>query len=283
MFFLTTKLRTSAKIRNRIENVTKKIIIAFICTLAKYHGVGNRLRYQIPGNRATDYSYDQAGQLRGQSSQDSSHAPQQNLSYSWAGGLLRDIKDNVSGQTSHYDYDLAGNRTLEQTMTSGANTEIRGISGMGSPARGEVARLLTESEIAHVQNAWSELSGDPAKLRINEGPFTGVSDRNGSVVYVRGDVFPTTSDSLHPTANLSVRETLAHEMGHLEYLDTGVAPRAWNDEFMASYWTSKNVQGLTELEQRNLVIDVAQRATDAGQKINMNTYMRSVIYGFQEK
>ncbi|QTN30403.1 hypothetical protein HZ993_11865 [Rhodoferax sp. AJA081-3] len=129
-----------------------------------------------------------------------------------------------------------------------------------------------------MQNAWSELGGDPALLRINEGPFTGVSDRG--VVYVRGDVFPTTSDSLHPTASLSVRETLAHEMGHLEYRDTGVAPRAWNDEFRASYWASKNVPGLTELEQRNLVIDAAQRATDAGQQINMNNYMRSLIYGF---
>ena len=99
-------------------------------------------------------------------------------------------------------------------------------------------------------------------------------------VYIRGDVFPTTSDSLHPTANLSVRETLAHEMGHMNYQDTSVTPGAWNDEFRASYWASKNVPGLTLDEQRNLVIDAYQRAVDAGQPIRMNSYMRQMIYGY---
>jgi len=129
-----------------------------------------------------------------------------------------------------------------------------------------------------VTDQWTSLGGDPSLLRFNEGRFTGASDKG--VVYIRGDVFPTTSDSLHPTANLSVRETLAHEMGHMEYIDTGVAPGAWNDEFRASYWAARNVPGLTEEEQFNLVRDAMQRAQDAGVTVNMNSYIRGLLYGF---
>ena len=108
---------------------------------------------------------------------------------------------------------------------------------------------------------------------------TGYGQETGRV-FVNGDVFPTTSESLHPTANLSVRETLAHEMGHMAHPITEVPIGAWNDEFRASYWASKNVPGLALEEQRNLVIDAWQRASDAGQSVKMNPYIRQMIYGF---
>ena len=159
-----------------------------------------------------------------------------------------------------------------------AGAETRGVSGLGSPLRGERDRVLTSVEIEHVTEQWKSIGGDPSVLKFNQGPFTGVSD-SGSV-YIRGDVFPTTSNSLHPTANLSVRETLAHEMGHMEYLDTGVAKGAWNDEFRASYWASKNVPGLTFEERANLANDALQRARDAGVTVKMNSYIRGLLYGF---
>ncbi|WP_457447671.1 hypothetical protein [Roseateles sp. P5_E4] len=159
-----------------------------------------------------------------------------------------------------------------------AGAETRGVSGLGSPLRGERDRILTPDEIAHVTEQWTSIGGDPRVLRFNEGPFTGASDRG--VVYIRGDVFPTLSDSVHPTANLSVRETLAHEMGHMEYIDTRVAAGAWNDEFRASYWAARNVPTLTEVEQANLVRDAMQRAQDAGVAVKMSPTIRKMLYGF---
>ena len=165
----------------------------------------------------------------------------------------------------------------ELALSRGASN-TRGIGGLGSPLRGERDRVLTASEIAFVTDQWTSLGGNPSVLRFNEGRFTGASDRG--VVYIRGDVFPTASESLHPTATLTVRETLAHEMGHMQYIDTGVKPGAWNDEFRASYWASRNVPGLTQAEQFNLVRDALQRAQDAGVSVNKNSYIRSVLYGY---
>jgi hypothetical protein len=175
---------------------------------------------------------------------------------------------------------VGGARLYEVEQRLGGSIDTaRGISGLGSPARGEPLRRLDSDEILQVGNTWAELGGDVSKLKFNQGIQTGVGTKSGNV-YIRGDVFPSTSGSLHPTANLSVRETLSHEMGHINYADTGVAAGAWNDEFRASYWASKNVPGLTFEERSNLVIDAYQRATDAGVPIRMNSYMRQMIYGY---
>ena len=161
-----------------------------------------------------------------------------------------------------------------------AGDEAIAVRGIGSPARADRTHILTPDEIAHVTNEWQALGGDPDVLQFNrQGQNTGYAEQIGKV-FINGDVFPTTSESLHPTATLSVRETLAHEMGHMAYPGTDVSYGAWNDEFRASYWASKNVPGLTLDEQRNLVIDAWQRAQDAGQSVQMNSYIRQMIYGF---
>lgn len=108
---------------------------------------------------------------------------------------------------------------------------------------------------------------------------TGFAPGSGKV-YINGDVFPAEAGGVHPTANLSVRETLAHEMGHMAHPDTNLGYGAWNDEFRTSYWGSKNVTSLTFDERRNLAIDAWQRAIDAGQNVKMNSYLREMIYGY---
>lgn len=116
-----------------------------------------------------------------------------------------------------------------------AAIDVGEVRGVGSPARGERTRFLTMDEIDQVKSEWTSLGGDPSVLAFNRrGMATGYGQESGRV-FINGDVFSTTSDSLHPTATLSVRETLAHEMGHMAHPDTSVAIGAWNDEFRASY------------------------------------------------
>ena len=181
------------------------------------------------------------------------------------------------GSTSDPDF-----ASLQCTATGGANAPNAAYSvrSVGSPLRASRLNILTPEQIDLVTNEWIPLGGDPSVLRFNQpGMQTGYAQESGNV-FVNGDVFPTTSGSMNQTANLSVRETLAHEMGHMAHPNTDLPIGAWNDEFRASYWASKNVPSLTLEEQRNLAIDAWQRALDAGQPVKMNPYLRQMIYGF---
>ena len=91
---------------------------------------------------------------------------------------------------------------------------------------------------------------------------------------------------------MSVGAVLAHEYyGHRtfreEYLsdienDTVTTPR-WQDECRASITAAKIAPNLTERDRSNLIMDAVYRAHEYGQVIQMDDFMKEVVYGYSRE
>jgi hypothetical protein len=152
--------------------------------------------------------------------------------------------------------------------------EDREVGGLRQSAR----IILDSLEIESLKQEFIEIGGDVELLRFNEGVQTGYLEKRG-VFTIRGDVLPNL-DSNHPRSVMSTKAVLAHELGHMRYKGTSLAPGAWNDEFRASYWAAKHVPNLTEQDQVHLIQDAISRAQEAGVNIRINQFMRGLLYGF---
>jgi hypothetical protein len=79
---------------------------------------------------------------------------------------------------------------------------------------------------------------------------------------------------------MSSKAALGHELGHRAHRGTKLPIGAWNDEFRASYWAAKNLPNLSEADRIHLILDAMERAKEAGVTIQVNAFMRKILYGY---
>ena len=139
--------------------------------------------------------------------------------------------------------------------------------------------ILSETEIEHLQNEITAIEADEGVFAFNEGRFTGyINERD--TINVKGNVFPSGDDSIHPRDLMSERAVLAHEYyGHRAYRNTDLQDGSWNDEFRASYMAAKKTPNLNDNDRRYLILDAVERAKEAGVTITYNDFMRRIVYG----
>lgn len=118
-----------------------------------------------------------------------------------------------------------------------------------------------------------------------------VEDKN----YVTRNVFPDEKyGSTHPRDLMSVGAVLAHEyLGHRPYreeylsdMEQGVdyhTTLIWQDECRASINAAKTAHNLTDRDKSNLVMDAIYRAKEFGHLIEMDDFMKEVIYGYSNR
>ena len=106
------------------------------------------------------------------------------------------------------------------------------------------------------------------------------------------NVFPDDKyGSTHPRDLMSVGAVLAHEYyGHRPYREEYLSDMEkgddfhttpiWQDECRASINAAKIAQNLTERDKSNLVLDAIYRAKEFGHLIEMDDFMKEVVYGY---
>ncbi|MGN0416272.1 MAG: hypothetical protein ACI4FX_12425 [Agathobacter sp.] len=111
-------------------------------------------------------------------------------------------------------------------------------------------------------------------------------------IYVTKNVFPDTKyGSIHPRDLMSVGAVLAHEYyGHRAYREEYMSDYEknpefhstpiWQDECRASITAAKTSPNLTEKDKCNLVLDAIYRAQEYHHRIEMDDFMKEVIYGY---
>ena len=154
---------------------------------------------------------------------------------------------------------------------------------------------LSEDEIAYVKSEIKRIQADEAVFVFNDENYIDKSTCYSIVddrIYVTRNVFPDEKyGSTHPRDLMSVGAVLAHEYyGHRiyreEYLDDlerddgqWTTPE-WQDECRASITAAKLTPNLTERDKSNLVQDAIFRAKEFGHLIEMDDFMKEVVYGY---
>lgn len=154
---------------------------------------------------------------------------------------------------------------------------------------------LTDEEIAFVLNEIKRIGADEKKFVFNDEAHIASStcyDFVDDLVYVTRNVFPDTKyGSTHPRDVMSVGAVLAHEYyGHRSYReeyysdwlkgkDFHTTP-LWQDECRASITAAKITPNLSEKEKSDLVMDAVYRAKEYGNLIEMDDFMKGVLYGY---
>lgn len=112
-------------------------------------------------------------------------------------------------------------------------------------------------------------------------------------VYVTRNVFPDDKyGSAHPRDIMSVGAVLAHEYyGHRAFRDEYLADATlgkdhkttpvWQDECRASIYAAKTAKNLTDKDKADLIMDAIYRAQEYGQLIEMDDFMKEVLYGYK--
>lgn len=154
---------------------------------------------------------------------------------------------------------------------------------------------LTDEEIEYVKSEIRRIQADEKVFIFNDEDHITKSTCYGILedkIYVTRNVFPDKKyGSAHPRDLMSVRAVLAHEYyGHRyyrdEYLydidrgDDNPTTPYWEDECRASITAAKLAPGLTERDRSNLVLDAIYRAKEAGHLIEMDEFMKEVVYGY---
>jgi hypothetical protein len=152
---------------------------------------------------------------------------------------------------------------------------------------------LLDHEIAYIKTEIQRIGADEAVFIFNDPDHIAKSTCYGILedkIYVTRNVFPDRKyGSTHPRDLMSVGAVLAHEYyGHRtfrdEYLsdienDTETTPY-WQDECRASITAAKLALNLTERDKSNLVMDAIYRAREEGHLIEMDDFMKEVVYGY---
>ena len=152
---------------------------------------------------------------------------------------------------------------------------------------------LTIEEIKFVKAEIQRIKADETIFVFNDSEHISKSTCYNIIedkIYVTRNVFPDQKyGSTHPRDLMSVGAVLAHEYyGHRiyrdEYLsdieqDNETTPY-WQDECRASITAAKIAPNLTERDKSNLVMDAIYRAKECGHLIEMDDFMKEVIYGY---
>ncbi len=111
-------------------------------------------------------------------------------------------------------------------------------------------------------------------------------------IYVTRNVFPDEKyGSTHPRDLMSVGAVLAHEYyGHRLFYDEYLSDMSkgdnfhttpiWQDECRTSINAAKMAHNLTDRDKSNLVMDTIYRAKEYGHLIEMDDFMKEVVYGY---
>lgn len=156
---------------------------------------------------------------------------------------------------------------------------------------------LTAEEIEFIKKQLKRIGADISVFVFNDKDhmktstcYNFVEDR----IYVTRNVFPDTKyGSTHPRDIMSVAAVLAHEYyGHRTYRneyigDYNISPsyhttEIWKDECRASITAAKITPNLSDLERSNLVMDAIYRAQEFNHRIEMDAFMKEVLYGYTE-
>lgn len=166
---------------------------------------------------------------------------------------------------------------------------------MSNGHRDMSGRLLTESDIELIKSEIQRIGADLSVFVFNdENHIFGSTCYNfvEDKIYVTGNVFPDDKyGSIHPRDIMSIGAVLAHEYyGHRmyrqEYLDDLAKGEdyhttpIWQDECRASITAAKIAHNLTERDKCNLVLDAVYRAQEYGHLIEMDDFMKEVVYGY---
>lgn len=154
---------------------------------------------------------------------------------------------------------------------------------------------LSESEIEFVKTEIKRIGADLSVFVFNDEEHISSSTCYcfvEDVIYVTRNVFPDTRyGSIHPRDLMSVGAVLAHEYyGHRPYRDEYLSDTEqgesyhttplWEDECRASINAAKLALNLSDKDKCNLVLDAIYRAKEYGQYIEMDDFMKEVIYGY---
>lgn len=154
---------------------------------------------------------------------------------------------------------------------------------------------LTNKEIEYVKSEIQRIEADESLFVFNDADhihsstcYNFIEDR----IYVTRNVFPDTKyGSVHPRDLMSVGAVLAHEYyGHRIYRDEYISDykqspdfhttELWQDECRASITAAKLAPNLTEKDKSNLIMDAIYRAQEYNHRIEMDDFMKEVIYGY---
>lgn len=157
---------------------------------------------------------------------------------------------------------------------------------------------LTDDEIAFVKMEIQRIGADESIFIFNDEEhlasstcYNFIEDR----IYVTRNVFPDDRyGSTHPRDLMSVGAVLAHEyFGHRPYRDEYLddydkgdsyhTTPYWQDECRASINAAKSAQNLTEKDKSDLVMDAIYRAQENGHLIEMDNFMKEVVYGYSNE
>ena len=154
---------------------------------------------------------------------------------------------------------------------------------------------LTESEIKFIKSEINRIGADESVFVFNDEEHIALSTCYNFIedkIYVTRNVFPDEKyGSTHPRDLMSVGAVLAHEyFGHRpyrkEYLsdmeqgDEYHTTPIWQDECRASINAAKTAHNLTDRDKSNLVMDAIYRAKEFGHLIEMDDFMKEVVYGY---
>lgn len=154
---------------------------------------------------------------------------------------------------------------------------------------------LTEQEIEFVRAEIRSIGAEERIFIFNDPDHIATStcyNFKKDVIYVTRNVFPDDKyGSTHPRDLMSVRAVLAHEYyGHRAYREEYLFDELqgevfhttplWQDECRASITAAKTTPNLSERDRSNLVQDAIYRAKEYGHLIEMDDFMKEVVYGY---
>lgn len=153
---------------------------------------------------------------------------------------------------------------------------------------------LTDEEIEFVKREIRAINADETIFVFNDPEHIARStcyDYAKDRVFVTRNVFPDDKyGSIHPRDIMSVRAVLAHEYyGHRTYRQEYLSDDAkgdgyhttelWQDECRASITAAKVTPNLSEKDKCDLVQDAIFRADEAFHYIELDDFMKGVLYG----
>lgn len=156
---------------------------------------------------------------------------------------------------------------------------------------------LSDAEIEFVKSEIRRIGADESIFVFNDEDHITVSTCYNFIddlIYVTRNVFPDEKyGSTHPRDLMSVGAVLAHEYyGHRFYREEYLydysqgegyqTTEMWQDECRASITAAKLAKNLTERDKSNLVMDAIYRAKEYGHLIEMDDFMKEVLYGYSE-
>jgi hypothetical protein len=166
---------------------------------------------------------------------------------------------------------------------------------MANGMRNMTRTPLTDTEIEYVKSEIQRIGADLSVFVFNDEEHLTSSTCYNFIedkIYVTRNVFPDEKyGSVHPRDLMSVGAVLAHEyFGHRPYRNEYLSDMnkgnefhttpIWQDECRASINAAKTAHNLTDRDKSNLVMDAVYRAKEFGHLIEMDDFMKEVMYGY---